>query len=192
MSIMPLSGTGGPAQNAGVRTARSTTVVVRDPRDPGRFAVRPNALWVRVLARVLAFSLDRQLASGHAPESNRLLAARAEWLVSPRVRRALGERWRDLVEQARAEAPRRGPVGRTPGAPLCRHRILAAEDAVQAMAGALATALPIPARGVAKASLLLSDGTGPLYNRGCGTDLPTVLREVTEELDPAVPLTASS
>jgi hypothetical protein len=50
---------------------------------------------------------------------------------------------------------------------------------------ALATSLPVPARGVAMASRLLSDGTGPLYNRNCPVHLSDALAEVTAQLDPA-------
>jgi hypothetical protein len=58
------------------------------------------------------------------------------------------------------------------------------------MLHALATALPVPAQGVAQASWLLSDGTGPLYNRACTTDLAAALRRVVELLDPSSRLAA--
>lgn len=44
----------------------------------------------------------------------------------------------------------------------------------------------VSARGMATARLLLSDGTGPLYNRNCPADLSAALREVTARLDPGV------
>jgi hypothetical protein len=56
------------------------------------------------------------------------------------------------------------------------------------MVPALSMALPVPARGVAMANWLLTDGAGPLYSRLCGTDLSAALRRVIELLDPAAAL----
>jgi hypothetical protein len=72
--------------------------------------------------------------------------------------------------------------------PLCRDRIIAAEDAVRVMLDALLVHRPITARSVAQASWLLGDGAGPLYNRHCAVDLQTALREVTAQLDSSLSL----
>jgi hypothetical protein len=80
---------------------------------------------------------------------------------------------------------RRPPRARNPHAPLCRDRIIDVAGEVRALLGALATPLPVPARGVAMAGRLLSDGTGPLYNRNCPVRLSDALAEVIAELDPA-------
>jgi hypothetical protein len=140
---------------------------------------------VRPLAVLLGGSLDQRLALGQAPESNRLLAARAEYLVPIRRRRALSEDWIRLLEQARTTSPSRR------AARLCREQILAAEPLVQEMLGALVTPLPVPARGVAMVGYLLSDGTGPLYNWHCPVDLPHALHQAILQLDPAMPLAES-
>ena len=87
---------------------------------------------------------------------------------------------RGLLDQAGGHHARRNPH-----APLCRDRIIEAAGEVRALLGALATPLPVPARGVAMASRLLSDGTGPLYNRNCPVPLSDALAEVTAQLDPA-------
>ena len=47
--------------------------------------------------------------------------------------------------------------------------------------------LPVPARGVAMARRLLSDGTGPLYNRNRPVSSSAALRSVTVQLDPGTP-----
>jgi hypothetical protein len=52
----------------------------------------------------------------------------------------------------------------------------------------LATPLPIGAKGVALASDLLSDGTGPVYDHRRSADLATALRAVIDRLDPSSPL----
>ena len=48
----------------------------------------------------------------------------------------------------------------------------------------LAGPLPIAARGAAMASLLLSDGTGPLHNHRSPLDLGAAVREATRQMDP--------
>jgi hypothetical protein len=143
------------------------------------------APWVRALAVVLGGSLDQRLALGQAPESSQLLAARAEYLVAIRRRRALCEDWTRLLEQARRTTPSRRAVR------LCRERILAAEPLVGEMLRALLTPLPVPAQGVAMVGCLLSDGTGPLYNWNCPMDLSHAVRQAILQLDPAVPLAES-
>jgi hypothetical protein len=143
------------------------------------------APWLRPLAVLLGGSLDQQLAQGHAPESSRLLAARAEYLVATRVRRALSDDWDRVLEQARTTSPARR------AARLCREKILAAEPEVHEMLRALVAPLPVPARGVATVSCLLSDGAGPLYNRNCPVALTHALCQAITQLDPAVPLAES-
>ena len=165
--------------------AGSTALLIGGPGNAEGFVARPRSIWVRSLIRLGAASLDRQIASGLPPESNRLTAARAELLVSLPLRRSLAQNWRDLSAQAA-----RGPTARSPRVSLCRDRIIAAHRDILAMLHALSTSLPVPAQGVAQASWLLSDGTGPLYNRACTTDLAVALRRVVELLDPTSALVA--
>jgi hypothetical protein len=165
--------------------AGSTALLISGPGNAEGFVARPRRIWVRSLVRLGAASLDRQIASGLPPESNRLTAARAEFLVSLPLRRSLAQNWRDLSAQAA-----RGPTARSPRVSLCRDRIIATHRDILAMLHALSTSLPVPAQGVAQASWLLSDGTGPLYNRACTTDLAAALRRVVELLDPTAALVA--
>jgi hypothetical protein len=158
--------------------ARPSLLLLRDPHGPDRFVPRANSPWLRFLARGFGYALDRQLAAGVAPESKPLLAARAERLVSPPVRMALAQDWRELLK--RAVRPAMGP--RPSQVPLCRDRIVAAEGDVAAMLGALTAPRPISAQGVALASCLLCDGSGPLYDRHSRTDLRTALRAATSQL----------
>ena len=150
------------------------------------FASRANSGWIRLLAGVLASHLDDRIAAGAPPETNRLTVARADRLVSLPMRLSVALNWRDLLAHAAGPRPVVNPV-----VPLCRERILAAERDIEAMLGALTALLPVPARGVAAAKQLLTDGTGPLYNPACTTDLADALREVTALLDPTTALTAS-
>jgi hypothetical protein len=80
------------------------------------------------------------------------------------------------------------PVAHNLGVPLCRDRITAAGPDVQDMLASLLTPAPVAARGVAAASLLLTDGAGPVYNRHSSMDLVTAVREVVAQLDPGMPL----
>lgn len=50
---------------------------------------------------------------------------------------------------------------------------------------ALTGALPIAARGATMASVLLSDGTGPLHNHRSPLDLGAAVREATRQIDPS-------
>jgi hypothetical protein len=161
-------------------------LLVWHPRPGEGLVSRPRRWWDRLEARVLAPSLDRRLAAGHAPESGRRLAARAVVLVSPDHRRALARNWEHLLDTVGGAGPAPGRV------PLCRHRIAAAEPALRAMVCALEAPLPVPAAGVARARLLLSDGAGPLYNRSCPVDLVEAVDQLIGELDPSAGLLASA
>jgi hypothetical protein len=154
-------------------------LLINDPRDPGRFLSAPERTWIRVGARLLARTLDQQLAAGRAPESNRLLASRAQQLVSPALRTSLVQSWERLIDLSRS-----APAARGPRVPLCRRRITAAEPDVRQMLTVLASPAPTSVRGIAIASLLLEDGAGPLFNRQSRVDLRTVVRRATEQLDP--------
>jgi hypothetical protein len=136
--------------------------------------------WDRLLARVQAPSLDRQLAAACPPGSSRALAIRARQIVSPAGRRELAQDWEHLLDLGR-----RLPVPRTPCGPLCRGRIAAAERDVQEMLAVLTGALPVTARGAAMASVLLSDGTGPLHNHRSPLDLGAEMRQATSQMDPS-------
>jgi hypothetical protein len=134
----------------------------------------------RVLARMFGASLDRQLAAGQAAESDRLLAARARYIVALPRRRALARDWEHLLAVVH-----RAPV---PAVPLCRERIAAAEPRIRELVACLRVPLPVPAQGVAAATALLTDATGPLYHRRSRAALDDLLREAIAQLDPARPL----
>ena len=156
-----------------------TVLVSTDPAAP--WAVHRARATDRLLARMFGASLDRRLAAGQAPEATRLLAVRAQQIVALRRRRELARNWEHLLAAATG-----GP--RRPRALLCRDRIVAATAEVRDLAGHLRTPLPVAANGVAAARALLTDATGPVYNRRDPTALETRLREISALLDPAAPL----
>ena len=175
----------------------STVLVHTDPAAPHRRVPHPQASgpwasgpWAahraraadRLLARAFGASLDRQLAAGQAPESGRLLAVRAQQIVTLRRRRELARSWERLLDVAA------GPPSAGPRVLLCRDRIVAAAAEVRDLAGQLRAPLPVAAAGVAAARVLLTDAAGPVYNRRDPARLDTRLRRISASLDPALPL----
>jgi len=75
---------------------------------------------------------------------------------------------------------------RDPRVTLNRDCIVACEPDIREMLNALRDPLPISARGGAMVSWLLSDGTGPIYNRRRSAELGTAINEATAQLDPSV------
>jgi hypothetical protein len=143
----------------------------------------PNRRWVRWAARMLGASLDRRLALGQPPEGSRLLAARAVWLVSPGFRSRLASAWQRLINDVcTGELARSGAV-RIRGAQI---RIL--ESEARAVIDGLIARGPVPARGVAMASALITDGAGPLYHGKGSSALSTALRATARYLDSGAPL----
>ncbi len=165
------------------RCARSATLVVQESHGSGPLAAHRRRFTERVLAHVFGPSLDHQLAAGRPPASGQLLAARALALVCLGRRRALARNWERLLATARRPAAP-GPARIL----LCRDRIFAAEPDIHEMVARLREPLPVAARGVAAAELLLTDAAGPLYNRRNQVALPALLRLATAQLDPAASL----
>src|ERR1700727_1808026 len=95
------------ADPASRRPARHT-LVLGDP-----FVIQPCRLVDRLLARAFGASLDDQLAAGCSPESSRLLAARAQDIVSLPRRASLARSWDHVLQVAL-----RAPTLRTPAVPL--------------------------------------------------------------------------
>jgi hypothetical protein len=157
--------------------ARHTPVLV----DP--LVLGPCRLADRLLARALGVSLDQRLAAGCSPESTRLLAARAQYIVSLPHRTSLARSWDHVLRVAS-----RGPSLRTPAVPLNVRAILAAEPAIRELTERLAAPLPVTAQGVATATVLLTNATSPVYGRPRPDALAVLLVGAIAELDPARPL----
>jgi hypothetical protein len=175
-----------PAARPGRGGAGTANLLLIDPRYPLGLVARANRPWVRLVARLVGSTLDAQLARGRPPESNRFLAARAQFLVSPAGRRALVRNWINLVERADQSPPPRSPRVR-PNRPA----IANCEGSIREMLALLARPLPISVRGAATASALLSDGVGPLYRHHGASDLGRCIAEVLAGLDPSSPLLPS-
>jgi len=158
-------------------------VLLRDDR--GRLTLRRLRPWHRLLARCVAATLDRELAAGTSPETSAALAARASQLTSTRFRRDLATSvQRILVATAEPPPviPSRMATCYPPRLPLRRARIRQCAGPLARMGGHLTTPGPVPVQGVAMASQLLADGTGPLYREACGNDLGDIIEKVARAL----------
>jgi len=158
--------------------------------DLGRLALRRLRPWHRVLARGLAVGLDRQLAEGARPEANALLAARAMYLTSAEYRRVLAAGLRRILAASVSQEARprlalsraSAGVARQPHVPLCQDRIARYAAELARLADCLTQRGPLPARGVAIVSQLLTDGGGPLYRPNTRDDLDAVIERAAQAL----------
>jgi hypothetical protein len=107
------------------------------------------------------------------------LALRARELVRTSFRCDLADSVHRIVV-----ASTRAVVSRPSSIPLCRDRVTEASDELQSLIDRLRSPGPVSARGVARVSTLLRDGSGPLYHRGNTDDLRTSVRETVTALDP--------
>jgi hypothetical protein len=135
-----------------------------------RFAARPGRdddelivagrvrLRDRVTVRLRSGRLDVALAAGVPAESTAALALRARRLISLPARRSNAATYRRLISETRDAARSGSRI-----AP-CRERVAAASHTLSRLADALAQHGPVAPRGAAEAALLLTDGTGPLFN----------------------------
>jgi hypothetical protein len=135
--------------------------------------------WARLGARLSARRLDAELAAGASPDASVRLALRAQLLVRTSVRRDLARSAQRIL--ATAAGPHPGP--RLP-VPVCRDRVRDAAGELAELISGLLSPGPVPARGVAKASILIGDASGPLYHRGSTQDLRAAVRETAEALSP--------
>jgi hypothetical protein len=190
MAMMPLSPGVVSIDDGGMKTRlqqrangphrRLAIQLIDDPQDRAQLIMRRVHRWDRAIAQLRASSLDSQLAAGRRPESTRLLATRAQQLVSLPLRRNLVQGWEHVLELST-----RAPVPRSPRAPLLREPIRDAEPDLRDMLVKLSSPLPTSARGVAMVRAILTDATGPLFNRHYSPDLRAAVRAAIAQLDSA-------
>jgi hypothetical protein len=108
--------------------------------------------------RLHASSLERRLAAGEDPRTDRALELRAAQLVAARERRALAaaiERIVDEVDKPSAAI--------SAAAPVCRAAIKRARPQLLELVSDLRSPWPVRAAGVVLVRRLLRDGASPLY-----------------------------
>jgi hypothetical protein len=126
-------------------------------REPAPATPRPVRLRDRAAARLFAFRLDTELADGADPGLSPAHRLRAHRLRCQVVRARLARSLNAVARDARTGRRRMTPV--TPR----RAHVRGAESELHELAHRLVSPDPVSARGVAQASVLLADGTGPLY-----------------------------
>ncbi len=72
--------------------------------------------------------------------------------------------------------------------PVCADQVVAAEPAIRDLMNRLTAPLPVPARGVAMARVLLTDAASPVYSRRARIALTDAVAAAAAQLDPALPL----
>lgn len=137
--------------------------------------VRP---WDRIMVCLRARRLDRDLADGVCPDASVALAMRAQLLVRTAVRR-------DLARSAQRILATATPVPGTPlRVPVCRDRVRESQAELRDLIAGLLAPGPVLAQGVARASVLLGDASGPLYHRASHDDLRARIGEAARALSP--------
>jgi hypothetical protein len=123
--------------------------------------------------------LDLALAAGTPAETTAALALRARRLTDLSNRRSLAAALRRIVRQAQEGAP--------PAAWRiipCQSCVVAASDELSRLADALFQAGPVAPRGVAQARILLTDGTGALYDPSSSAGLGALAASAAQNLRP--------
>ena len=145
----------------------------------GLLVARRPRLRDRLTAQLRRRRLDRALAAGTPPEASAALALRAQRLTEPGHRCTIARELRRVLREAQTGT--RPSIGRI--APSWR-RVKAAREELSRGAATLDDPGPVAAGGVAQAWLLLTDGTGPLYNPRSGTPLRLGAARAVRELRP--------
>jgi len=147
--------------------------------------------WHRLLASCQAGRLDRELADGASPEASAALSARAARLTSLGYRRDLAASLRGIVmatgepaqvRSAQIASPKSPGAVRRPRVPLRYARISQSARLLAELAIRLAAPGPVPARGVAMVTRLLSEGTGPLYREASPDELGLIAERAAQAL----------
>jgi hypothetical protein len=157
-----------------------TSVLLLTPACPRHAdVVEPRRVRVRdrIEARVRTHHLDGRLADGVPPERGAALSLRARRLTEPGFAAFLARRVHAIVREA--------VVGRVPRAQIAVR--LAAVAGVSAELDDLARRLVAPRppalRGLAQVSVLLGDGSGPLYSSLAEEDLRSAVRRARAALE---------
>lgn len=133
-------------------------------------------LWLSLRMRLNNRQLDSQLAGGVSPESSDVLFSRALHIVRPRYCAVLASGLR------RVAANGRRTNGLSNRVPLACEATYTERLELVALAERLERPGPIRARGVAQISLLLGDGSSPMYHHPKGRRLLTELRGAADHL----------
>lgn len=122
--------------------------------------------------------LDLQVAEGFGPDPAEDRALRASQLAGMRVRRRLARSLRAHVKDAERTLP---PV-LTAAVPLSRRVVRSWRESLLGLAERLERPDPVNPCGVARVLVLLTDGTGPLYEPGAADRMSEVVWWIADGL----------
>jgi hypothetical protein len=137
----------------------------------------------RIRARLSAAALDRALARGVRSDSTAELSLRAHRLIGLKTRRALA---RQLLALRREAAQPQNPLDSR--VPMCRRQVRQAAESLERLAERLGETEPAEVVGVAQVSVLLRDGSSPLFDPDRAPQLQHILHSALDALECAVPV----
>ena len=137
-------------------------------------------LFDRIMARLSSSRLDTELANGASPESSVALALRAELLARPSQLHLLACSVERLVNTAETPTLTSHTGLRVP---IVRDAVRGARAELEALSRRLRSPGLVNVRGVARARLLLTDGTGPLYQSSTSRDLRAEVELALAQMD---------
>lgn len=140
-----------------------------------------SALKARVWTLLHRHKLDLELAAGSDPNVDPLRRERARELVREGTRRRVADYLERVVVEAES-APRL----RASRAPIARRAIRNSRSELETIVERLKAPAPVSPQGVAKALLLVTQGTGPLYggnSKNSGQELNRALRAAVDAID---------
>jgi hypothetical protein len=136
-----------------------------------------GGIWLRVLTRLRAADLDRQLANGTDPILSDELSLRVGQLGSAGTRSRLAVALRGAVEMANGRHP---PLITTR---LRLREIQENEELLLALADRLRDGEPLGVEGLATTARLVNDHSSPLHRAGQGGSLPAALSDALAALE---------
>jgi len=142
-------------------------------------AVGRPTLGLRLRVRLRRWQLDRDLAAGCVISGSADLALRARRLGEPRARLQTATSIRRVVATARS--PR---LSLSAAVPPVRAAVLPWAEGLLGLAERLEQPVPLAARGLARAALLVRDGAGPLFTASAGESLGDAIWAISEGLEP--------
>jgi hypothetical protein len=160
-------------------TQQGSATVLLTAGDDGVVVARRPRLSDRLVARLRARWLDRALAQGIPPETSAPLALRAQRLTEPEHRSSIARELRRVIREVhQSHRPAFARIIPSQGS------VWAAREELRRLADTLDDPGPVAAGGVAQARLLLTDGTGPLYNAASRSTLVGGAARAVRELRP--------
>jgi hypothetical protein len=135
-----------------------SAITLPHPESPRLSPHRLAELGLRLRVAASRAALDHQLAQGCRPETPALML-RSRQLVSARAREQVARG----IERAIARARQKPSAAPSAAIPLQRAEIRQAAGRLEELAEELRSCRPVSGRGVAQASELLTDGTGPVF-----------------------------